>query len=93
LQTTVEIVCRYLALERQKVKGIQNIKGKGALRSCRGRWEEAKPKQLDESRRSSRASAKPNVDGMNTRKIDDDEPALNRAGARTCQAVVTELGH
>ena len=34
-----------------------------------------------------------NVDGVYTRKIDDDKVFLNRTGAGTSWAIVTELDH
>ena len=96
LKATEEVIGRYLALECENMKSIEDVERESALGFCCSRWKEARSKELYVICRASRSivtRTKPNIDSVYTRKIDDDEAVLNRARARTCQAAVSELDH
>jgi hypothetical protein len=96
LKTTVEIIGRYLALECKNMKSVEDVERESALGFCCSRWKEAKSKKLYVICRASRSvvtSTEPNIDSVDTRKIDNDEVVLNRTRAWTRQAAVSELDH
>ncbi len=78
------------------MKCIENIESEGTLWPCDGQWEATESKELDVTCGTSgciMAGTISNVDGVYTRKIDNDEVFLNGTGAGTSWAIVTELDH
>ena len=75
---------------------IEDVEGESALRPCDGRWKAAESEELNMTCSASRcivAGIEPNVDSVDTRKIDDDEVFLNGTGAGTSCAMVAKLDH
>ena len=78
------------------MKGVEDIKSKGALWPRDGRWEAAEPEELNiacGAARRHEATTELNINGVDTREIHNDEIFLNGTRGGTFWAAVTELDH